>query len=257
MPTPSSRNSLSHNTLTADQLIAHRGYQKYFPENSPLAILKAIACGARYIEIDVQFSSDGIPILYHDDELKRISGITGKLKHHTYTELIKLPANEPERLKQQFNDTHIVGLQALVNIMQQHPHINVLVELKEEATRDYGAAFCLQRIHEVLQPVLARCILISFDLAALRIAKHHGFNRLGAVLRDWSARHAIADTLQAEMVICNHLRIPTTDSLHMNNCRVAIYEVDEIAHAKQLLARGADLIETFSIGELLGTYGEH
>ena len=115
--------------LTADQLIAHRGYQQHFPENSPLAILKAIAYGARYIEIDVQFSSDGTPILYHDDELKRISGITGKLKHHTYTELIKLPANEPKRLKKQFNDTHIVGLQALVDIMQQHPHINVLVEL--------------------------------------------------------------------------------------------------------------------------------
>lgn len=249
MPTPSHQHA-----LTADKLIAHRGYQKHFPENSPLAILKAIACGAKYIEIDVQFSSDGIPLLYHDDHLTRISGITGKLQQYTFAELKNFRANESKRLNNQFGDVHIVGLQQLVDIMQQHPHIDVFVELKEEAVRDYGAAFCLQRIHTVLAPVLARCILISFDIDALRTAKNHGFTRLGAVLRNWSTRHAIAKELSAEFIICNHLRIPETESLHMENCRVAIYEVDDIAHANALLARGADLIETFSIGEMLGTY---
>ncbi len=249
MPTPSHQHA-----LTADKLIAHRGYQKHFPENSPLAIQKAIAYGAKYIEIDVQFSSDGIPLLYHDDHLNRTSGITGKLQQYAFAELKHFRANEPERLNHQFSDVKIEALQRLVDIMQQHPHIEVFVELKEEAVRDYGAAFCLQHIHTVLAPVLARCVLISFDIDALRVAKNHGFTRLGAVLRNWSTRHTIATELSAEFIICNHLRIQETELLHMKNCRVAIYEVDDIPLAKTLLARGADLIETFSIGEMLGTY---
>ncbi|MEZ5495052.1 MAG: glycerophosphodiester phosphodiesterase family protein [Pseudomonadales bacterium] len=240
--------------LSANQLIAHRGFQQYFPENSPLAIQKAIEYGAHYIEIDVQFSNDGIPLLYHDDDLQRTSGIAGKLSQYTFAELSAFSANEPSRLCNQFHEVKISPLQTLVEIMQQHRHIEVLVELKEEATRDYGAAFCLQRIHDVLQPVLSRCILISFDIDALRVAKKFGFTRLGAVLRDWSSRHNIANELEAEMIICNHRRIPDRDSLHMENCRVALYEVDDLALAHALLARGADLIETFSIGKLLGTH---
>ncbi|MBK8676144.1 MAG: hypothetical protein IPN27_07060 [Cellvibrionales bacterium] len=249
MPTPPDQNRLS-----PQQLIAHRGYQQYFPENSPLAIQKAIEYGAHYIEIDVQFSSDGIPVLYHDDHLKRISGMVGKLKQYTFSELSAFSANEPERLQNQFNEVKISALQSLVEIIQKNPHIEILVELKEEATRDYGATFCLQRIRDVLQPVLSRCILISFDIDALHAAKNFGFTRLGAVLRDWSSRHSIANELQAEMIICNFLRIPEKDTLHMENCRVALYEVDNLTLAHALLERGADLIETFTIGKLLGTH---
>lgn len=247
----------AHNTTTpcgipAQQLIAHRGYQRHFPENSPLAIQKAIDCGAHFVEIDVQFSADGVPLLYHDDHLQRISGIKKILKDFSYDELKAFSAHEPERLGQQFIDNvKISALQVLVDILQQHPNVHALVELKEEATRDYGAAFCLQRIHDVLRPVLPRCILISFDLQALQQANHYGFTRLGPVIRDWSSRFRVAETLSAEMLLCNHLRIPSQDSLHIPQCRVAVYEVDDVAQAKQLLARGASLIETFSIGEMI------
>ena len=88
----------------------------------------------------------------------------------------------------------------------------------------------------------------------MRTAKNHGFTRLGAVLRNWPSRHSIANELQAEMIICNFLRIPEKDTLHMENCRVALYEVDNLTLAHTLLERGADLIETFTIGKLLGTH---
>lgn len=254
--------SATHTTVTptglsATQLIAHRGYQRHFPENSPLAIQQAIRCGAQFVEVDVQFSADGIPVLYHDDSLNRVSGIDGLIKQHTFTDLQKFSAGEPQRFGTKFSDVSIAGLQALVDIMQQHPSVQVLVELKEEATRDYGATFCLQRIHAVLSPVLSRCILISFDLDALQQAQQHGLTRLGAVLRDWSSRFEVAKKLSAEMIICNHLRIPTSDSLQMDNCRVAVYEVDNRKLAQSLLARGASLIETFAIGEMLDHHEQH
>ncbi len=243
----------AHNGIPAENLIAHRGYQRHYPENSPLAIEKAIACGALFFEIDVQFSADGIPLLYHDDHLKRISGINGKLNQYDFCELIKLTAGEPRRFKQQFSDVKISPLSALVGILQHFTAVQVLVELKEEAVRDYTAATCLTRIHEALKPVINQCILISFDIDALRIAKNMGFTRLGPVLRDWTLRHSIAEELKAELIMCNHERIPDKDSLLMKNCAVAVYEVDSIPLAHSLLERGAQFIETFAIDEMLGT----
>ena len=241
----------AHNGIPAAKLIAHRGYQRHYPENSPLAIEKAIACGALFFEIDVQFSADGIPLLYHDDHLKRISGVTGKLNQYNFDELEKITAGEPGRFKQQFSEVKISPLSALVAILQRFPATQVLVELKEEAVRDYSAAICLASIREVLSPVINQCILISFDIDALRVAKNMGYTRLGPVLRDWALRHSIAEELQAELIICNHKIIPKKDSLLIKNCAVAVYEVDSISLAHSLLERGAQFIETFAIGEML------
>ena len=243
MPTP--------HGIPAGKLIAHRGYQRHYPENSPLAIEKAIECGALFFEIDVQFSADGIPLLYHDDHLKRISGKKGKLNQFHFDALATLTAGEPGRFRQQFSDVRITALSALVRILQQHPAVQVLVELKEEAVREYTAAFCLERSRETLAPVMDRCILISFDIDALRVAHSTGYTRLGPVLRDWTMRHSVAKELDAEMVICNYQRIPARDSLFMPHCAVAVYEIDAIPLAQSLLDRGASFIETFAIGELL------
>mgnify|MGYP001765458980 CR=1 FL=1 len=237
--------------IPADRLIAHRGYQRHYPENSPLAIGKAIECGALFVEIDVQLSADGVPILYHDDDLKRISGERGKLTQFHFRALQELGAGEPGRFGNRFDHVRIAPLAALVDILRQHPAVQVLVELKEEAVRDHGAAVCLSRIREVLAPVLNRSILISFDLDALREAQRMGFRRLGPVLRDWGIRQRIADELEAELIIINHQRIPKADSLLMRDCQVAVYEIDDLALAETLLQRGAGFIETFAIGEML------
>ncbi len=253
MSTPT---NLSPSGIPAQHLIAHRGYQQHFPENSPRAINEAIACGAEYIEIDVQFSADGAPLLCHDDDLQRIAGINKKLSACTFDELVNITANEPSRFTTRFQEIKIAPLQSLVDIMQKNPHIQVLVELKEEAIRDYGETFCLSRIHEVLTPVLESCILISFDIDALRLAKESSFPRLAPVLRQWNMRYELAQELNAEMIICNYKRIPEHDSLQMENGSVAVYEVDNIVLGKHLLSRGANFIETFSIGEMLGIYGK-
>lgn len=243
--------------IPAENLIAHRGYQRHYPENSPLAIEKAIACGALFVEIDVQFSADLIPLLYHDDHLRRISGAKGTLSQYHFDALAAMTAGEPDRLGKQFSAVKIAPLAALVDILQRHPSVQVLVELKEEAVRDNTAVTCLARIQEILAPVMERCILISFDIEALRTAKGMGFKRLGPVLRDWTLRHKIAQELEAELIICNYKRIPAKDSLLMEKCAVAVYEVDSIALAQSLLSRGARFIETFAIGEMLGTHGGH
>ena len=55
--------------------LAHRGDWRRAPENSLAALLDAVAiptCDG--VEFDVQLSSDGVPILLHDDTLARVQG---------------------------------------------------------------------------------------------------------------------------------------------------------------------------------------
>ena len=70
---------------------AHRGLHdnsSEAPENSIPAFKKAIEAGYG-IELDVQLTKDRIPIVFHDDTLKRVCGVKGSAKDYTYTELME------------------------------------------------------------------------------------------------------------------------------------------------------------------------
>ena len=67
--------------------IAHRGFSSKYPENSLLAFEKAIELGADGAEFDVQLSRDGVPVVFHDESLLRITGDDLLVKDLTLTEL--------------------------------------------------------------------------------------------------------------------------------------------------------------------------
>ena len=66
--------TFSASPINANELVAHRGFRGKYPENTILSITKAIEAGALFVELDVQFSEDKLPIIYHDSELSRVSG---------------------------------------------------------------------------------------------------------------------------------------------------------------------------------------
>ena len=53
---------------------AHRGGSLEAPENTIESFEYSIKIGSSYIETDVQLSSDGIPYIFHDDDLNRLFG---------------------------------------------------------------------------------------------------------------------------------------------------------------------------------------
>ncbi len=59
--------------------IAHRGARSIAPENTMAAFRIAVdRCGAEMIELDVHLSSDGLPIVVHDDTLERTTDVATK-----------------------------------------------------------------------------------------------------------------------------------------------------------------------------------
>lgn len=69
------------------QVCAHRGYWREAPENSVLAIKKAIQNGIDYIEIDVRMTKDGKLILMHNSTIDETTNGTGKVSELTYEEI--------------------------------------------------------------------------------------------------------------------------------------------------------------------------
>lgn len=74
-------------------MYAHRGLhdnETNAPENSLRAFRKAVE-GGFGIELDVQLTSDGIPVVFHDTSLKRVCGVKGNLTQYTFQELQRFP----------------------------------------------------------------------------------------------------------------------------------------------------------------------
>jgi glycerophosphoryl diester phosphodiesterase len=81
--------SIHHDLQAEDTVLvtAHRGSSKKAPENTLSSIRQAIEDGADYAEIDVQETSDGVVVLLHDSDLKKVSGLGKKIWETSYEEL--------------------------------------------------------------------------------------------------------------------------------------------------------------------------
>lgn len=86
--TPRVRNR-ADTSLFRKKYFAHRGLHDNAgaaPENSLPAFALAVEQGFG-MELDVQVTRDGVPVVFHDYHLERICGVKGKIAEHTYEEL--------------------------------------------------------------------------------------------------------------------------------------------------------------------------
>jgi len=70
--------------------IAHRGASAEAPENTLPAFARAIELGVDGIELDVQLTRDGVPVVFHDTALRRLTGVSGRLANCSKADLRRL-----------------------------------------------------------------------------------------------------------------------------------------------------------------------
>ncbi|MDE5931166.1 MAG: glycerophosphodiester phosphodiesterase [Lachnospiraceae bacterium] len=141
---------------------AHRGLhdnKTSAPENSMAAFRKAVESGYG-IELDVQLTKDGIPVIFHDFTLERMCGVQGKVEAFTLEELRKLSLLQTEE--------RIPTLQEFLEMVKGR--VPLIIELKIEWT---DLALC-----PVVQKLLAGykgvyCIESFNPLALLWYRRHH------------------------------------------------------------------------------------
>jgi len=73
-------------------ICAHRGVLAKAPENTLPAIVAAIELGYSYVEIDVRYTRDNVPVLMHDSWVTRTTGAIGPVRWYSLKALKMLDA---------------------------------------------------------------------------------------------------------------------------------------------------------------------
>ncbi len=138
-------------------MIAHRGYSSEFPENTMPAFEGALDIGVDYIETDVQMTKDGRLVLFHDNDLLRITGVEGTVADYTYAELSAMDAGG--WFDSAYEGVRIPTLEELLLLLRDSD-CRLYLELKDIGDVD---GFVEETLWEVEQfGLLDRCVFASF-----------------------------------------------------------------------------------------------
>ena len=139
-------------------VIGHRGSPTLITENTLLSFKKAIEQGVDGLEFDIRLSKDKQIVIFHDNNLKRLSDRDDIVTNLSLTELQAIV------LKKQPGQTEDVYISTLNDIMPLVHHIKVInIEIKSEG---------LFKGHKILTPLVKflnknqiddRCIVSSFN----------------------------------------------------------------------------------------------
>jgi len=127
-------------------VLAHRGFSGKFPENTRRAFVEAIAVkGCDGFEADVHLSSDGEPVIFHDNTLDRTTNGKGSVNAMSFKEVRKL--DNGSWTNPQFADERIMHLDELLELAAIHNKV-LNIELKNyEINYPSMEEIIIKRIH--------------------------------------------------------------------------------------------------------------
>ncbi|WP_430783598.1 glycerophosphodiester phosphodiesterase [Actinoplanes sp. G11-F43] len=245
---------MDHPYLDAPQPLAfaHRGGAADGDENTAAAFGRAVAMGYRHIETDVHASADGVPVVIHDPDLRRVAGQDLRIADLTWADL---------------RTVRIAGesvLPRLDEVLGTWPETRFNIEVKAgavvtpaiEAVRRAGAE--------------DRVLIGSFDDARLTRVRALGGPRIATSIGMREATRLFAasftgirlrphPSVVAAQLPVRHGRITVLTPrfvgyLHRLGLAVHVWTVDDPGEINRLLDMGVDGIMTDRIGTLRDVY---
>ncbi|MBD3609537.1 MAG: hypothetical protein HUJ30_03220 [Gammaproteobacteria bacterium] len=244
------------------ELIAHRGQNKTFPENTLESMQQAVKCGARYVEFDVQMSLDRVPLVCHDVTLTRTGSSHHNITQHTYAEISRISVGESKRFNQQYQHVYLPTLEQIVNKLGEWKQVQAFVELKDESIEAHGMDVYVQEVMQVLSPVLEQCILIADSLPSIvlarEMAKPKTNMRIGWIVHRWNkADLEKAEKYDLNCMIINHKYTKGHKyDFFADSWDWAMYETCDPAVAKNLFELGVKYVESDDICSMLQHFPE-
>lgn len=152
-----------------DRPIAHRGLHDRAGnviENSRTAFERAVERGLA-IECDLQLSRDGVPIVFHDDALERLTGMAGYVRDKSAAELASMPL-----LGSASGDRP----QLFTEFLEQIAGRTLLqIELKQQQGTA-ATQMLARKAAEALAGYEGPVTVESFDPALIALVRRFGFN---------------------------------------------------------------------------------
>jgi glycerophosphoryl diester phosphodiesterase len=221
-------------------VLAHRGFAVDAPENTLLAFAKALAVGVTHVETDVHVSADGIAMISHDPDLRRLVGRRATVGHLTASELRRIDLGSGQ------------GYCSLAEALDGFPDVRFNIDIKiggavqptVDAIRSAGAtgrvligSFSPERRKAAVRmlPGVATSISARGAVAAVASARAGRQGSLNRILRDV---HAV----QLPVTV---LRMPsftprTIAAFHTAGVEVHAWTINDPAAMDRLLAVGVD-----------------
>ena len=78
--------------ILLSRVIGHRGARGYAPENTLVSFHTAADMGMEWVEFDVKLTKDQVPIVFHDENFERITGLDAKVADHTWDDIREMDA---------------------------------------------------------------------------------------------------------------------------------------------------------------------
>ena len=236
------RRTITHRPL----VFAHRGAKRIAPENTLPAFEAAIRLGADGLELDVQYSSDGKLVIFHDLALEKTTNGTGRVSARTFEELRELDAGS--HFGSEFAGTQIPSLDEALETAKGKLLVNIELKTVEVSQSGLGSdAVTVVRRHGMVDDV----VISSFNPFALRASKRAGPEiehalLLAPDLAGWTRwgltlRHSCADGLHPER---NMIDAAYVASARKRGLPVRVWTVNEQDEMRRLAGLGVDAIVT-------------
>lgn len=229
-------------------LVARRGNAAEFPENTLPALQSAIDLGARFVELDVQLSADGVPMVVHDQDLVRTSGLTGSVLDMAANTLEHIDVHEPHRLGKQFLGTCVPRLTDALTAIEQRREVTVFIGIGRASLVRFGHDRVVGTVVQSVRPFKSQCVIVSFDFPAIHRARASGGCQIGWKLSTFDDHTRLKyEALKPEFLFCDRGLLPASAALWRGPWRWVVHDVGEIDSALALGDRGADFIGTSEV----------
>lgn len=234
-------------------VIAHRGAPLRAPENTMPSFSAALKAGVKWLEADVKLTSDGVPVLIHDETVDRTTDGHGTIALMTWEDAQKLDAGSwfaPE-----FVGTRLPSFTELVSFVCAND-LRLFLELKPSPGRAQATAMVtLIEASKLWPEQLPPPIISSFDVESLAIAAqlHPDWPR-ALFLDEWRADWMdLAASIKAMAVAMREdtLTAERAVALRGSSVPVLAYTVNDPARAKELLSNGITAVFSDDAGAVL------
>ena len=193
------------------QVLGHRGAMGRYPENTLLSILGALEDqpSADGVEFDVRLTSDGVPVVFHDDTTERLTGQPGTVESRTSSQL------EALRVDGQPIPTLETVVSAIDRVAEaQGRELLINVELKPTGSPDPLVAAVEPILAHWLSPGTVSLTVSSFDPRVVMAARNTGWP-LAYLYEDLDALAFLPRLEASGQTLALHPRYDLIDAEHL------------------------------------------
>ncbi|MFN3285106.1 MAG: glycerophosphodiester phosphodiesterase [bacterium] len=115
---------------TQPRVCAHRGGAGLAPENTLAACRQVLQSGIRWLEVDVRYTADRVPVLVHDETVDRTTDGHGAVRQFRFAQLRELDAGS--WFSDAYRGERVPSVEELLELLTRYPEAGVYVEVKEQ-----------------------------------------------------------------------------------------------------------------------------